>query len=64
MAVIIDYISIPDCLLVQSITKVLTIYPWEKDSDFQVSVWQVKFLFIRCFRDISVQEVTYTSKIL
>ena len=38
-------------------------YPWEKDSDFQVSVKEAKFLFIRRFRDISVEEVTYTSKI-
>ena len=32
--------------------------PWEKDSDFQVSVQEVRFLFVRRFRDISVQEVT------
>ena len=32
----------------------------EKNTHFQVSVWKVKFLFVRRFRDISVQKVTYT----
>ena len=39
-------------------------YPWEKDSDFQVSVKEVKFLFVIRFRGIYLQEVKYTTKIL
>ena len=63
LAVIIVYTSIT--VFISSIYNYSTNhYPWEKDPDFQVSVKEVKFLFVRRFRGISLQEVTYTTKIL
>ena len=63
LAVIIVYTSIT--VFIGSIYNYSTNhYPWEKDSDFQVSVKEVKFLFVRRFRGISLHEVTYTTKIL
>ena len=62
LAVIIVYTSIT--VFISSIYNYNTNhYPWEKDPDFQVSVKEVKSVFVRRFRGISLQEVTYTTEI-